>query len=165
MICGRYEGVDERVRQHLVTDEISVGDFVLTGGELAALIIVDAVARLLPVCSVQKGLPQATVMPPACSRARTTKRRLFFAVGLCRMCCVPATATTLHVGDMNRHYRRTWERRPEMLLTAPLDEADRCFLAVLALETAQSQSFENRQIEPYFCRFQTFLPHTLFKIC
>ncbi len=48
LICGRYEGVDERVRQHLVTDEISLGDFVLTGGELPALAIIDAVTRLIP---------------------------------------------------------------------------------------------------------------------
>ncbi len=48
LICGHYEGVDERVREHLVTDEISIGDFVLTGGELAAMIIVDATSRLLP---------------------------------------------------------------------------------------------------------------------
>ncbi len=48
LICGRYEGIDERVAQHLVDDEISVGDFVLSGGELAAAIVVDAVGRLLP---------------------------------------------------------------------------------------------------------------------
>src|SRR5947207_10501580 len=48
LVCGHYEGVDERVCQHLVTDEISIGDYVLTGGELAAMIIVDAVSRLLP---------------------------------------------------------------------------------------------------------------------
>lgn len=48
LLCGRYEGVDERVRQHLVTDEISLGDFVLTGGELPALAIIDAVTRLVP---------------------------------------------------------------------------------------------------------------------
>lgn len=48
LLCGHYEGIDERVREHLVTDEISLGDFVLTGGELAAMVIVDAVARLLP---------------------------------------------------------------------------------------------------------------------
>ena len=48
LICGRYEGIDERIREHLVTDEISIGDFVLTGGELPALLVVDAVARLLP---------------------------------------------------------------------------------------------------------------------
>lgn len=48
LLCGRYEGVDERVRQHLVSDEISIGDFVLTGGELAALALIDAVTRLIP---------------------------------------------------------------------------------------------------------------------
>src|SRR5512134_3651284 len=48
LLCGRYEGVDERIREHLVTDEISVGDYVLTGGELPALLIIDALARLLP---------------------------------------------------------------------------------------------------------------------
>jgi tRNA (guanine37-N1)-methyltransferase len=48
LLCGHYEGIDERVCQHLVTDEISIGDYVLTGGELATMIIVDAVSRLLP---------------------------------------------------------------------------------------------------------------------
>jgi len=48
LICGRYEGIDERIRAHLVSDEISIGDYVLTGGELPALLVVDAVARLLP---------------------------------------------------------------------------------------------------------------------
>ena len=48
LICGHYEGVDDRVREHLATDELSIGDYVLTGGELAAMVVVDAVARLLP---------------------------------------------------------------------------------------------------------------------
>jgi tRNA (guanine37-N1)-methyltransferase len=48
LICGRYEGVDERIRQHLATDEISVGDFVLTGGELPVLVLIDALTRLIP---------------------------------------------------------------------------------------------------------------------
>jgi tRNA (guanine37-N1)-methyltransferase len=48
LICGRYEGVDERVRQHLVTDEISIGDYILTGGEFPAMVVVDSVVRLLP---------------------------------------------------------------------------------------------------------------------
>jgi len=48
LLCGRYEGVDERIREHLVTDEISVGDYVLTGGELPALMMIDAISRLLP---------------------------------------------------------------------------------------------------------------------
>ncbi len=48
LICGRYEGVDERVAEHLVDDEISIGDYVLAGGELAALVVIEAVSRLLP---------------------------------------------------------------------------------------------------------------------
>ena len=48
LVCGRYEGVDERIREHLVTDEISIGDYVLTGGELPALVLIDAVSRLIP---------------------------------------------------------------------------------------------------------------------
>jgi tRNA (guanine37-N1)-methyltransferase len=48
LICGRYEGVDDRVTEHLITDEISVGDYVLTGGEIPAMAMVDAVTRLLP---------------------------------------------------------------------------------------------------------------------
>jgi tRNA (guanine37-N1)-methyltransferase len=48
LLCGRYEGIDERIREYLVTDEISIGDYVLTGGELPALILIDAIARLLP---------------------------------------------------------------------------------------------------------------------
>jgi len=48
LICGHYEGIDERVREHLVTDELSIGDYVLTGGELAAMVVVDAVSRLIP---------------------------------------------------------------------------------------------------------------------
>src|SRR5712692_4984546 len=47
LLCGHYEGVDERVREHLVTDEVSIGDYVLTGGELAAMVVVDAVSRLV----------------------------------------------------------------------------------------------------------------------
>src|SRR5271170_7821684 len=48
LLCGRYEGVDERVAEHLATDEISIGDFVLSGGELAAAMVMDAVVRLIP---------------------------------------------------------------------------------------------------------------------
>ena len=48
LVCGHYEGIDERIREHLVTDEISIGDYVLTGGELAAMVVVDAVVRHLP---------------------------------------------------------------------------------------------------------------------
>ena len=58
LICGHYEGVDERVREHLVTDEISIGDYVLSGGELAAMVVVDAVVRLLPGVLGSEDSPQ-----------------------------------------------------------------------------------------------------------
>ena len=48
LVCGRYEGVDERVREHLVTDEISIGDYVLSGGELAAMVLIETISRLIP---------------------------------------------------------------------------------------------------------------------
>jgi tRNA (guanine37-N1)-methyltransferase len=48
LVCGRYEGVDERVREHMVDDELSIGDYVLTGGELAAMVVIDAISRLIP---------------------------------------------------------------------------------------------------------------------
>ncbi|MFU8827366.1 MAG: tRNA (guanine(37)-N(1))-methyltransferase, partial [Brevefilum sp.] len=57
LICGRYESVDERIRQHLATDAISIGDYVLTGGELPALVIIDAVTRLLPGVLGDPGAP------------------------------------------------------------------------------------------------------------
>ncbi len=57
LICGHYEGVDERVRTHLCTDEVSIGDYVLTGGELPAMVIIDAVARLIPG-TLPPGVPE-----------------------------------------------------------------------------------------------------------
>ena len=69
LLCGRYEGIDERVRQYLVTDEISIGDFVLTGGELPALVVIDAVVRLVPGVlgdpdGPWEGFPEAVRWPP-----------------------------------------------------------------------------------------------------
>ncbi len=57
-LCGHYEGVDERIRQHMVTDELSIGDYVLTGGELPALVMIDAVTRLLPGALGDEEAPQ-----------------------------------------------------------------------------------------------------------
>ena len=84
LICGHYEGVDERVREHLVTDEISIGDYVLSGGELAAMVVTEAVARLVPrhlysmhqeAKSQGKDLPIAIVIgacPPVLIAAATS---------------------------------------------------------------------------------------------
>jgi tRNA (guanine37-N1)-methyltransferase len=89
LICGRYEGVDERVAEHLATEEVSIGDFVLSGGELPAMLVVDAVTRLLPgvlgnqassqnesFSELQAGTPEySTAQPAAPSQGETGKAR------------------------------------------------------------------------------------------
>jgi len=134
LICGRYEGIDERVRQYLVSDEISIGDYVLTGGELAALVLIDAISRLIP----------GVLGYPAASREDS------HATGLLeyphytrppdfRGWRVPEVLLS---GDHARIARwrrqqallRTWQRRPDLLATASLSVEDRRFLEKLEAE-------------------------------
>jgi tRNA (guanine37-N1)-methyltransferase len=125
LICGRYEGVDERVAETLVTDEISIGDYVLTGGELPALVVVDAVVRLVPgvvgdaasvaMDSFAEGLldhPQYT--RPAVWRGRQ----------------VPDVLVSGHHREIERwrrheRVRRTQDRRPDLLAGATLTAEER----------------------------------------
>lgn len=132
LICGRYEGVDERVRQYLVTDEISIGDFVLTGGELAAMVVVDAVTRLLPgVLGAEGAAATDSHATGLLEGPHYTRPETF------RGWPVPDVLRSGHQGQIDRWrrqqaLRRTWQRRPDMLLTAPLTEEDKVFLAQLA---------------------------------
>ena len=134
LLCGRYEGVDERVRQHLVTDEISLGDYVVTGGELGALVIVDAVTRLLPGALGAQGAAETDSHATGLLEgAHYTKPYQF------REHVVPDVLRSGHEANIGRWrreqaLRRTWQRRPDMLLTAELDEDDKRFLATLAAE-------------------------------
>lgn len=134
LLCGRYEGVDERVRQHLVTDELSIGDYVLTGGELAAMVVVDAVTRLLPGAL---GAEDAAAMDSHATGllegGHYTRPANF------RGWEVPEVLRSGHAARISRWrreeaLRRTWNRRPELLLTASLTEEDKHFLASLAEE-------------------------------
>ncbi len=134
LLCGRYEGVDERVRRHLVDDEISIGDYVLTGGELAALVVVDAVARLLPgVLGAEDAAAEDSHASGLLEGPHYTRPEVF------RGWEVPAVLRSGHAAEIARWrreaaLRRTWERRPELLLRASLTEPDRRFLGVLAQE-------------------------------
>ena len=134
LICGRYEGVDERIRQGLVTDEISVGDYVLTGGELPALIVIDAVTRLLPGALGVESAPQTDSHATGLLEGgHYTKPATF------REMAVPAVLRSGNAGKINQWrrqgaLRRSWLRRPDLLLTAQLTEEDKQFLATLALE-------------------------------
>lgn len=134
LICGRYEGVDERVRQHLATDEISIGDYVLTGGELAALVIIDAVTRLLPGVLGAEGAAETDSHASGLLEGPHYTKPAEF-----RGWQVPAVLRSGHAAQIARwrrqeSLRRTWQRRPDLLLTAPLTEEDRWFLAQLAAE-------------------------------
>jgi len=134
LLCGRYEGVDERVRQHLITDEISIGDYVLTGGELAAMVLVDAITRLLPgVLGAAGAADDDSHATGLLEGAHYTKPAIF------RDWPVPDVLRSGHNGNIARwrregSLRRTWERRPELLLTAVLSEEDKWFLQELARE-------------------------------
>lgn len=128
LLCGRYEGVDERVREHLVTDEISMGDFVLTGGELPALMLIDAVTRLLPgVLGDPEGSKKDSHATGLLEHPHYTRPAEY------RGWEVPEVLLS---GDHARiakwrrqqSLRRTAERRPDMLAGALLTEEDQDFL-------------------------------------
>ena len=137
LLCGRYEGVDERVREHLVDEEISIGDYVLTGGELAALVVIDALARHMPgVLGDEHAAQQDSYANGLLEGPHYTRPEIFHSWA------VPEVLRSGHAGHIERWrreqaLRRTWERRPELLLTAELDEADRQFLMILAREMAE----------------------------
>ena len=137
LLCGRYEGIDERVREHLVDDEISIGDFVLTGGELAAMVVVDSVARLLPGVLGACGAAESDSFSTGLLEGPHYTRPSTF-----RSWAVPDVLRSGHAAEIERWrreeaLRRTWRRRPDLLLTAQLTEEDKMFLAVLADEQVE----------------------------
>ncbi|MBN1302833.1 MAG: tRNA (guanosine(37)-N1)-methyltransferase TrmD [Anaerolineales bacterium] len=128
LICGRYEGLDERVRQHLVTDEISIGDYVLTGGELPALILVDALSRLIPgVLGDPKGATDDSHATGLLEYPHYTRPPEFRGWG------VPEILLSGDHARVSRWRReqsllRTLQRRPDLLEKADLSEKDKEFL-------------------------------------
>ncbi len=130
LLCGRYEGVDERVRANLVTDEISIGDYVLTGGELPALMLIDALTRLIPgVLGDENGAANDSHASGLLEGAHYTRPAEF------RGWEVPAVLRSgnhAKVAEWRREQAllRTLERRPDMLKGIVLSEKDKAFLAV-----------------------------------
>lgn len=128
ILCGRYEGVDDRVRQHLATEEISIGDYVVSGGELPALVIVDAVARLVPgVVGDEQSVACDTFARGLLDFPQFTRPAEFEGHA------VPAVLLSGHHREIERWRRRaaltrTLERRPELLADAALDDEDRALL-------------------------------------
>lgn len=131
LLCGRYEGVDERIREHLVTDEISIGDYVLTGGELPALMVIDAVSRLLPgVLGDPDGAQDDSHSMGLLEYPHYTRPPTF------RGWSVPDVLLSGDHGKIEKWRReqalsRTLHKRPDMLKKADLSEADKRFLESL----------------------------------
>jgi len=134
LICGRYEGFDERIREYLATDEVSIGDYVLTGGELAALVVVDAVIRLKPgVLGDPTGAIDDSHASGLLEYPHYTRPPEF------RGWRVPEILLSGDHAKVDRWRReqallRTWRRRPDLLARAELSELDRAFLRQLAQE-------------------------------
>lgn len=125
LICGHYEGVDERVIEHLVTDEISIGDYVLTGGELAAMVVADAVVRLVPgVLASDEATMDESYARGFLEHPQYTRPRAY------RDWEVPEVLLSGNHQEIARWrreqaVRRTLERRPDLLAKAALSEEDR----------------------------------------
>ena len=135
LVCGRYEGVDERVREHLATDEISIGDYVLSGGELAAMVLIDAVSRLLPgvvgsIASTEDdSFTTGLIQHPQYTRPAEY-----------RGWRVPDTLLSGNHAEIARWRRReslrkTLRRRPDLLEAAELTDDDARYLEELRQTT------------------------------
>ena len=128
LLCGRYEGIDERIREHLVTDEISIGDYVLTGGELPALILIDAISRLLPgVLGDPDGAMDDSHASGLLEYPHYTRPPEFRGWG------VPEILLSGDHAKIDKWRReesllRTLAKRPDLLANAPLTDADKKFL-------------------------------------
>jgi tRNA (guanine37-N1)-methyltransferase len=138
-VCGRYKGVDERVSLHLADEELSVGDFVLSGGEPAALCVADAVARLLPgVLGDFDSAESDSFHSGLLDCAYYTRPADFRGIQ------VPEVLLSGDHGRIARYrrgeaLRRTWERRPDLLARAELTEADRRDLARWERERSEQE--------------------------
>jgi tRNA (guanine37-N1)-methyltransferase len=128
VIAGHYEGVDERVRKHLVSEEISIGDYVLTGGELPALVLIDVLARLQPgVLGDPEAAEKDSHAGGLLEHPHYTRPAEF------RGWTVPEVLRSGHHAKIERWRReqalkRTWERRPELLEKVDFSPEDREYL-------------------------------------
>jgi tRNA (guanine37-N1)-methyltransferase len=128
LLCGRYEGVDERVLEGWIDEEISLGDFILSGGEIAALAVVESVARLIPgVVGKEGSLREETFASGLVEYPHYTRPREF------RGKKVPEILLQGNHREIERWrrreaLRRTWHKRPDLLKMAQLNEEERAFL-------------------------------------
>ena len=142
LLCGRYEGIDERVRQYLATDELSIGDYVLSGGEIAAMVVVDVLTRLIPGVL---GDPEATAKDSHSSGL--LEHPHYTRPPDYRGYSIPETLISGHHVRIEAWKRqqalaRTLARRPDLLAQANLTDADRAYLAGLKRDDMPSGEVE-----------------------
>ncbi|NTW04722.1 MAG: tRNA (guanosine(37)-N1)-methyltransferase TrmD [Peptococcaceae bacterium] len=134
LICGHYEGIDQRVRDELVTDEITIGDYVLTGGELPAMVLVDTVARLVPgVLGESSSAEEDSFSEGLLEYPQYTRPRVYQGLE------VPEVLLNGHHEQIRLWRRRcsllhTLERRPEILESAELTQEDKIILKQVVLD-------------------------------
>jgi tRNA (guanine37-N1)-methyltransferase len=134
LICGRYEGVDERIREHLATDQISIGDYVLTGGELPALILIDAISRLLPgVLGDPDGPFDDSHASGLLEYPHFTRPPEFRGWGVPDV-LISGNHARIAKWRREQSLRRTLKHRPDLLEKASLGEADRKLLEKIIAE-------------------------------
>ena len=134
LLCGRYEGIDERVREHLVTDEISIGDYVLSGGELPALVLIDAITRLIPgALGDPEGAWDDSHATGLLEYPHYTRPPEFRGWGVPE---ILLSGDHARIAKWRRQQAllRTRQRRPDLLQKADLSENDRDFLSGLELD-------------------------------
>jgi tRNA (guanine37-N1)-methyltransferase len=142
LICGRYEGIDERIREHLVTDEISIGDYVLTGGELPAMILVDVLSRLLPgVLGDPEGASDDSHASGLLEYPHYTRPPEY------RGWRVPDVLLSGNHAEISRWRRRqslyrTYKRRPDMLQKADLSSDDKKYVGSLDNEPTNDRGMD-----------------------
>ena len=128
IVCGRYEGVDERIRQHLIDREISIGDYVLTGGEMPALVLIDAVSRLRPdflgnpESKISESFSQYLLEYPQYTRPATYKGWRVPDV------LISGNHADIEYWRKTESLRRTYQRRPDLLKKIKLSPQDKKIL-------------------------------------
>ncbi len=140
LICGRYEGVDERIKTEYVDMEISIGDFILTGGELPAMIVVDAVCRLLPgVLGGENSALNESFEDGLLEYPQYTRPRVFQGREVPRV-LLSGNHKEINSWRRTQSLKKTMDRRPKLLEKAKLSQADKIVLEKLKKEGNQTVS-------------------------
>ncbi|WP_258361059.1 tRNA (guanosine(37)-N1)-methyltransferase TrmD [Moorella sulfitireducens (nom. illeg.)] len=138
LICGHYEGVDERVRQFLANREISIGDYVLTGGELPAMVVIDAVTRLLPgVLGDPAGAREDSFAMGLLEYPQYTRPRSFRGMEVPEV-LLSGNHERIRQWRRRQALERTWRRRPDLLARVDLSAEDRHLLEEI-IRSARSE--------------------------